>query len=184
MGFWSGRPEGRVVIAVGIVGMAVGVGIMVLSSVALGVPVFSVALVISAFAPFADRTKKAKVGATGFEVDLSDHPHGAGFVQAAAHASDRALEAMIPLLAEDVDVATAVVVVPAAYAGATLTDARLQWIRRELNIAVFAAKRPDDPTWRGGGRISTLRLVAGTELAVAGDRADIQELERRLERGE
>ncbi|MEJ7791981.1 MAG: hypothetical protein WKF65_08430 [Gaiellaceae bacterium] len=158
-----------------------GAAIAAFASTTLGVPIIALSLLISAFSAFVDRTRKAKLSATGLEVDLSDRPHGAEFAQAAAGASDRALEAMIPMLEEDVDVATAVVVLPAAYEGITLTDPRLQWIRQELNISVFAAKRLHDPCWRGGGRISTLRLGAGTELAAAGDRADIQELARRLE---
>lgn len=178
---WSSRPEGRLVLCVGIVGLLVGAAITAFASAALGVPVIVLSLLISVFSAFVDRTRKAKLSATGLEVDLSDRPHGAEFAEAAAGASDRALEAMIPMLEDDVDVATAVVRLPAAYEGTTLTDPRLQWIRQELNISVFAAKRPHDPCWRGGGRISTLRLVAGTELAAAGDGADVQELARRLE---
>jgi hypothetical protein len=184
MKFWSERPEGRVVVSAGIVGMIVGVAIMLFSSVPIGAPIFGLSLVITVFSAFADRTRRAKLSATGMELDLSDKPHGEEFVEAAAQASDRALEAMIPLLAEDVDVATAVVVLPARFEGTTLTDERLQWVRQELNVAIFGAKRPGDACWRGGGRISTLRLTAGTELAAAGDRADIEELVRRLGEGE
>jgi len=177
------RPEGTVLVVLGLLAMVVGIVIMVASSVTIGAGVFMLALVIAAFGAVADRAKKAKLSATGLEVDLSDRPHGADFVQAAARATDSSLLTMIPLLAEDVDVASAVVTLSADYDGKTLTEPDLQWIRQDLNISVFAAKRPKDATWRGGGRISTLRLAAGTELAVAGDRADIQELMRRFELG-
>ncbi len=181
--FWSTRPEARVILIVGFVGMVVGVAIMASSSVAIGAGVFTLALVIAAFGAVADRAKKAKLTAAGLEVDLSDRPHGLTFVQAAASATDSSLETMIPLLAEDVDVSTAVVTLSAKYDGKNLTEPDLQWIRQELNVSVFAAKRPNDSTWRGGGRISTLRLGTGTELAVAGDGPDIQELIRRFEKG-
>jgi hypothetical protein len=173
------RIEGRWLLGVGSVAVALGIGAFFRAATA-GAELVTLGIVIAALGAIIDRTKKVKLSATGFEADLSDHPHGQQFVKAAARATDESLEAMIPLLCDDFDVATAVVELPARYDGHLLTEDGLKWLRQELNVQVFAVKRPADPHWRGGGRISTLRLPAGTHLAVAGDEADIKALEERL----
>jgi hypothetical protein len=179
----SGERERRSLLVIGAVAVVVGFG-LVFESAAVGGAVLVFGFIIAALGAFIGRATRIKLTATGVDADLSGQPHGAEFARAAAGASDESLEAMIPLLREDLDVATAVISLPADLDGTTLVDQALHWMRQEYNVQVFAAKRPSDRHWRGGGRISTLRLTAGTELAVAGDRADIAALKQRLKRSE
>ena len=102
----------------------------------------------------------------GFEGTLFDRPLGHQLLEAAEEAPDSALAAVIPLLREDA--ASAVVAVPEEYDGRRLVDPELQFVRQQLNVTVFALKRPSDEKWCGGGRLSTTILTAGTELAVLG----------------
>ena len=106
------------------------------------------------------------------EARLAEKEHGDEFAEAAREAPDSVLEALIPLLREDV--ASDVLELPSAYAGKRLVDPELAWLRPELNVTVFAINRPGDgDAWTGGGRVSTLPLPAGTKLAVLGEAPDI-----------
>lgn len=176
------RIEGRWLLFVGLLAVVIGIGAFFRATTA-GAELITLGVVIAALGAVIDRTKKVKLTASGFEADLSDRPHGAQFARAAAQASDDALESMIPLLCDDFDVATMTVELPAAYDGETLIGPKLQWLRREMNVLVFAVKRPTDPHWRGGGRISEMRLPVGTSLAVAGDEAALNAMKPRFEGG-
>jgi hypothetical protein len=113
------------------------------------------------------------------EARLAEKEHGDEFADAAKNAPDSVLEAVIPLLREDV--ASDVLELPDAYAGKRLVDPELAWLRQELNVTVFAINRPGDgDAWTGGGRVSTLPLPAGTKLAVLGEAPDIAAARARL----
>lgn len=115
------------------------------------------------------------------EADLANKEHGDEFADAAKDAPDSVLEAVIPLLREDV--ASDVIEVGPSLNGKRLIDPELAWLRQELNVTVFAVNRPGDgETWTGGGRISQLPLPTGTKLAVLGEQPDIVAAEERLRR--
>jgi len=143
-----------------------------------GVPLIIIGCGVMLIAAFFDRIKSWKVGPSGFAGELYERAHGVELVQAAARAGDSALAAVMPLLREDV--ASGVVIVPSHYDGKRLVDPELHFLRQELNVTVFALRRPGDQKWCGGGRVSTTVLAAGTELAVAGEPADITHLRRRF----
>ena len=116
---------------------------------------------------------------TSLEATLSKKAHGDAFVEAVKDAPDRALEAVTPLLREDV--ASDVFEVGKSSDGKRLLDPELSWIRRELNVTVIAINRPGDgEKWTGGGRISDMPLPAGTRLAVLGEQADVAAAARRI----
>jgi hypothetical protein len=176
------RIEGRWLLFVGLLSVVIGLGAFFRAATA-GAELITLGIVVAALGAVIDRTKTVKLTATGFEADLSGRENGEAFVRAAAQASDKSLQSMIPLLCDDVDVATSTVELPGHFDGEQLVGEQLCWIRKELNVLVFAVKRPTDRHWRGGGRIAELRLPAGTHLAVAGDRADLKALNARLEGG-
>jgi hypothetical protein len=94
---------------------------------------------------------------------------------------------MIPLLFDDVDCATGVLVLPARYDGLCLNeggDPGLTWIRQTWNVQVFAVKFPGESTWLGGGRITELPLRTGTELAVSGTSEEIDAVRTRFREGD
>jgi hypothetical protein len=128
---------------------------------------------------FFDRIKSWKFGLGGIAGELFDRPRGPEIIATAAKAPDSALAAVMPLLREDV--ASDIVTVPGSYDGKRLVDPELQFLRQELNVTVFALRRPGDAKWCGGGRVSTTVLTAGTELAVAGEPGDIAHLHRRFD---
>jgi hypothetical protein len=172
--------EGRWLLGVGLLAVAIGFGLFFRAATA-GAELITLGILIAALGAVIDRTSKVKVSAAGLEVDLTDRPNGSQFVRAVAQASDGSLASMIPLLCDDFDVATTTIELPKTYDGHTLRDDGLAWLRQELNISVFAVRRPTDPHWRGGGRITEMRLVTGTHLAVAGDPGDLEVMKRRLE---
>jgi len=115
------------------------------------------------------------------EADLANKEHGDEFADAAKDAPDSVLEAVIPLLREDV--ASDVIEVGPSFNGKRLVDPELAWLRQELNVTVFAVNRPGDgETWTGGGRVSQLPFPTGTKLAVLGEQPDIVAAEERLRR--
>jgi hypothetical protein len=120
-----------------------------------------------------------RVLGVSLEARLSKKEHGDEFAEAAKEAPDSVLEAVIPLLREDVG--SDVVELGPSYDGKRLVDPELAWLRPELNITVFAINRPGDgDRWTGGGRVSELQLPAGTKLALVGERADIAAAAERL----
>jgi hypothetical protein len=133
-----------------------------------------------AIAGVADRLERLalKLFAVDLEAQLSKKEHGDEFIQAAKAAPDSALEAVLPLLRDDV--ASEVVEVGPAYAGKRLVDPELAWLRQELNVTVFAIQRPGDERWSGGGRVSTTPLPQGTKLALVGERSDVEVAADRL----
>ena len=130
-----------------------------------------------------DRLRKLVLTLFGakLEAELADKEHGDEFAEAAKDAPDSVLEAVIPLLREDV--ASDVIEVGPTYNGKRLIDPELSWLRQELNIHVFAVNRPGDgEKWSGGGRISELPLPTGSRPAVVGEKPDIVAAEPRLAR--
>jgi hypothetical protein len=133
------------------------------------------------------RAVSFKLTPRGIEADLSGQPSGRAFVKAAAQASDESLAAMIPLLLDDVDCASGVLMLPARYDGLRLSDEGdpgLTWIRQTCNVQVFAVKLPGEATWLGGGRITELPLRTGTELAVSGTSEEIDAVRTRFREGD
>lgn len=155
---------GALIALVGVLQLFAGSSKTGVSIVLLGAGLF----VLGAFAP---RMKRMKVGLTGFEADLLDKPHGRDFIAAAVDADDHALAAVIPVLRDDIG--SGVARVGHAFDGRCLSDPELQWIRKDLNVQAIAIKRPGESKWAGGGRITMMRLPAGSELALVGDQADV-----------
>ena len=113
------------------------------------------------------------------EAKLAEKEHGERFAEAAEDAPDSVLEAVIPLLREDA--ASHVLELGEAFDGKRLLDPALSWLRKDVNVTVFAVSRPGDgEKWTGGGRVSTLPLPRGTRLAVIGEAPDIAAAEARL----
>jgi hypothetical protein len=146
-----------------------------------GVALVLVGVFLWALAGTADRLENLafKLLGVGLEATLSKKEHGEEFAEAAKKAPDSVLEAVIPLLREEVgsDVAE----LGNSYDGKRLVDPELEWLRKELNVTVFAVNRPrDGERWIGGGRVSDLPLPAGSKLALVGERADIAAAVQRL----
>ena len=164
-----------------VVALVIGGALVLTGRDGSGVAFLLVGVFLLAVAGVADRWQglKLKVLGTDLEATLREKPHGGEFAEAAKGAPDNALEAVIPLLREDV--ASDVLEVGGSFAGKRLVDPELAWLRQELNVTVFAVNRPGDgERWTGGGRISDLPLPAGTRLAVLGEQADIAAAVTRL----
>jgi hypothetical protein len=149
------------------------------TAAAVGLVVLGVLLL--AISGTANRWEHLVVRVLGVSLDasLAMKEHGPEFAEAARNAPDSALEAVIPLLRQDV--ASDVLEVAGVHADKRLIDPELSWLRQELNVTVFAVHRPgDNDRWSAGGAISTLSLPEGTRLAVLGDRADIENARQRL----
>lgn len=164
----------------GILAIILGLAFIAVSAVTAAGLVF-VGVLLVALAGTASRWESLGVKWPGGSLDakLAREEHGEEFKEAAKSAPDSALAAVIPLLRQDV--ASDVLDVPEQYAGKRLIDTDLAWLRQDLNVTVFAVRRPGGgERWAGGGVISTLPLTAGSELAVLGERADIDAARRRL----
>jgi hypothetical protein len=160
-------------------GASVVIG-LVLGGVAGGVLIV-LGVLLFALAGMADRWKGLAVHALGVSLDakLAEKAHGDEFKDAAEDAPDSVLEAVIPLLRQDVG--SDVLTVGETFDAKRLIDPELTWLRQELNVTVFALQRPGDgDQWIGGGQISTMALPQGTRLAVLGERADIEMARDRL----
>src|SRR5579871_5120632 len=114
------RIEGKWLLFVGLLAVAIGIGAFFRAATA-GTTLITLGIIIAALGAVIDRTRKVKLTATGFEADLSGLENGEAFVRAAAQASDDALESMIPLLCDDVDVATTTIELPSRFDGEQLT---------------------------------------------------------------
>lgn len=175
-------PRTRAVTMMAIAGLAsffVGVGYAAAgNSAEYGFLVVGIFLL--AIAGMADRIERLafKLFGVDLEAQLSKKEHGDEFIEAAKSAPDSALEAVLPLLRDDV--ASDVLEVGPAHAGKRLVDPELAWLRQELNVTVFAIQRPGDERWSGGGRVSTTALPEGTKLAVLGERPDVTAAGNRL----
>lgn len=156
-------------------------GLLLLVGTALAAPFLFLGVVLLAFAGYS--FDRFSVSGLGFKMEatIREREHGKEFLVAAATAPDMALAAVIPLLRRDV--ASEVIKLPPAYDGLALTDADLTWIRQKFNATVFAVRRPGDEEWSGGGRISDLRLPEGSEIALLGERADLDQVAQRLASG-
>ena len=155
--------------------------VLLLTGGAGGLALVALGVFLWAIAGVADRLKKLVLTLFGakLEAELSGKEHGGEFVDAAKEAPDSVLEAVIPLLREDV--ASDVIEVGPSFDGKRLTDPELSWLRQDLKVTVFAVNRPGDgERWTGGGRVSELPLPTGSRLAVLGERADIVAAEPRL----
>jgi hypothetical protein len=163
-------------VAGGLVG-AVGIWLTVTGGVA-GAFLVLVGIGVLLLGAFFDRVESWSFGLQGIAAKVFDRPHGRELMEAAAHAPESALEAVLPVLREDV--ASDVFPLPSAFDGKRLTDSELEFIRQELYVTVFAVLRPGDEKWSAGGRVSDTVLSTGTRIAVVGQRADIDLLRRRL----
>ena len=153
--------------------------LLLLVGVAVAAPFLGLGIILIAFAGYSFR--KFSFSGLGFKVEatMREREHGKEFLLAAATAPDSALSSVIPLLRRDV--ASDILVLPAPYDGQPLTSEHLNWLRQEFHVTAFAIRRPGSEEWAGGGRISDMRLPSGTELAVLGEQADIEQVRRRLE---
>src|SRR5205807_430987 len=95
-------------------------------------------IVFLALAGIADRWQRLAVKLLGvdLEAELAKKEHGDEFVEAAKKAPDSVLEAVLPLLRDDV--ASDVAEVGPTFAGKRLIDPELAWVRQDLNVTVFA----------------------------------------------
>jgi hypothetical protein len=168
----------------GALALAIGVILGVAGHITYSVGFLLLGVFVWSLAGTADRWQGLvlKLFGNSLEAKLSDKPHGDEFAEAAKGAPDSALEAVIPLLREDV--ASDVLEIGAAFAGKRLIDPELAWLRQELHVTVFAINRPGDgEKWTGGGRISDMPLPAGTKLAVLGEPADVAAAASRMAEG-
>jgi hypothetical protein len=164
----------------GLIAIILG-ALLLLVGVAIAAPFLVLGILLISFAGYS--FSKFSFSGLGIKVEatMREREHGKEFLVAAATAPDAAISSVIPLLRRDV--ASDVVTLSPPYDGQPLTSDRLSWIRQEFNITVFALRRPGDDDWSGGGRISDMRLPSGSELAVLGDQADIDQVRRRLQDG-
>ncbi len=136
---------------------------------------------VALFAPTAGQWEKLGFSFLGLNwwLTLKEKEHGVEFVKASVGASDEVLEAVLPLLRKEAT--SGVIVLGEGFAGERLDRPALFWLRKELNVSVFAVNRPRDAEgWRGGGQISSLILPAGTKLAVLGGGPEIETARARL----
>lgn len=147
---------------------------------AAGYAFLALGILLLALAGSAHRWEHLAVKLLGvdLEAQLGRKKHGEEFVEAAKKAPDSVLEAVLPLLRDDV--ASDVVEVGPTFAGRRLIDPELAWMRKDLNVTVFAIERPGDQAWMGGGRVSTTPLPEGTKLALLGERPDVNTAVERL----
>jgi hypothetical protein len=165
----------------GAASFVVGCVLLGAGSSAGGLPLVVLGVFLWALAGAGGRIRRLALNLVGakLEAELADKKHGDEFAEAAKEAPDSVLEAVIPLLREDV--ASDVIEVGPSFDGKRLVDPELAWLRQELNVTVFALNRPGDgERWTGGGRISEIQLPAGSRLAVLGERPDILSAESRL----
>jgi hypothetical protein len=158
-----------------------GIVLLATGDSAAGAALLLVGVFLWALAGTTDRWEGLafKLLGNSLEAKLSKKPHGDEFADAAKDAPDSALEAVIPLLREDV--ASDVIEVGQALDGKRLIDPELSWLRQELKVTVFAINRPGDgEKWTGGGRISDMPLPAGTKLAVLGEQSDVASAGQRI----
>ena len=162
--------------------LAVVIGaLLLLFGIAVAAPFLGLGIILIAFAGYS--FTRFSFSGLGFKLEatMRERQHGKEFLLAAATAPDSALSSVIPLLRQDV--ASGILVLPAPYDGQPLTGERLSWLRQEFHVTAFAIRRPGSEEWVGGGRVSDTPLPSGTELAVLGEQADIEQVRRRLENG-
>jgi hypothetical protein len=155
--------------------------LLLLVGVVVAAPFLGLGIILIAFAGYS--FTHFSFSGLGFKVEatMREREHGKEFLIAAATAPDSAVSSVIPLLRRDV--ASDILVLPAAYHGQPLTSEHLSWLRQEFHVTAFALRRPGSEEWSGGGRISDVRLPTGSELAVLGEQADIEQVKSRLEDG-
>lgn len=88
------------------------------------------------------------------------------------------LVGILPYLAGHVT--SAIVMVPSQYEGHRLKDDGLQFIRKDLQVAVVALRHDGDSEWLAGGAVSETPLTDGAELLVCGPKLAIAKLRTRF----